>query len=789
VSKFLSSMTLVVLGAIGGFGIFHSALQYRIEQIEQNYNTTLASITSRFSDSERERKRCSETDGGRLQEISDLRGRLDAQHMSWHDLTVAQRSIVSKQQENAAQTQRYQQVYEQDQQALESLKAEAEEKDRRLVALREDIQQYHLAKVELESALKTLENDSLEATRNFQIQIQNKDEENSAQIQQFRETHERDQQALDDLKVESVLQDRYLTSIRKDLQRENEMKAQLETDIKNLKEVNKEETNNLKVQMHHKDLEIESLRKNLGLLSKQKAELENGNQELQMWTRQKDEEIESVKRNSDTLQIQNMHLEDGVTEMKIKIEIMESQILDKDKELSKFREEEGNLEKKLVNFREGMLDLLKEKIQEIHDLEEHVNSVNEEKADLELRLDNWREGMLTLVKEKIQAIDQLEAELAESKERMNTMMHEVEQARSEHVEAEEFVRDQLDVIDQNSDPEQKEIVQNLMQEVEHVRSELEESQQWVVAAMEEIECLKSDQAKSETLIAEKTSEIQDLKLQIEREQESAKEIISKLVSDLEEAQLSVKVKTSQIEQLNSELGGFVLEINDLKTGLTRASFESINFINSTVSEQIIHHIQQRDSVMCRQLFGKGPYYVKFVVRIPSTEPTKSGDDFGNEHHNNTAFFVIELSFRKELPHSTYTFLTLVESNLYNDGAAFLSARDGGGLKIGSRHSRDANSLERKQTPLGLTDESSISFVETSTSGEPLPCGEFTFGFGHRGPGLNLFIDGKDKDEKNSDTDCFAHVIRGQENLHKIQSLLLESGEPLEILSAKHLRVD
>ena len=181
--------------------------------------------------------------------------------------------------------------------------------------------------------------------------------------------------------------------------------------------------------------------------------------------------------------------------------------------------------------------------------------------------------------------------------------------------------------------------------------------------------------------------------------------------------------------------------------------------------------------------------MKFVVQLPSTEPNSSGDKGADGHHSNTAFFVVELSFRKELPHSTYTFLTLVESNLYNDGAALLSTREGGGLKIGSHQSNNVITLERKQKPLGLTDASSLSFAETSTSGEPLPCGEYTFGFGHRGPELSLFISDEDVDEKNSETDCFAHVIRGQENLRKIQSLLLESGGSLEILSAKHLRVD
>lgn len=182
-------------------------------------------------------------------------------------------------------------------------------------------------------------------------------------------------------------------------------------------------------------------------------------------------------------------------------------------------------------------------------------------------------------------------------------------------------------------------------------------------------------------------------------------------------------------------------------------------------------------------FGKGPYYVKFVVKLPPAE--SNGAD-------KTVFFVVELPSRKELPHSTYTLLTLVESNLYNDGAAFLSAQDGGGLKIASSHSPDVISLEQKLKPLGLTGGASLSFEETSTSGKGVPCTEYSLGFDHRGPGLNLFLSDKDEAGRilnDNETNCLATVIRGQDNLQKIQSLLLKNGEPMEIISAKHLRVD
>jgi len=775
-SRFLSSLTLVALGAVGGFGIFHSALEYRIQQTEHNHNATLAIVTDRFVKSEKERKRCIEIDSGRLQEISDLRGRLDAQHKSWYDLTAAQVSMVSKQQESTAQLQQYREVYERDQKTLASLKAVAEEKDRHLFVIQEDFQRYQRTKVELEAELKKIMDAKLKETGDLQARMQKKDSQLESR----------------NIQVESLEQN---------LNHLSNQKAQLD-----------KESRELQIRIRQKDDELESVKKHSDRLKNQTRSLEHDlaqmsnkmgemgerifeegkeRETLEMRIRQKDDELQSVKKNFDSLQNQKRSLDDDVANMRDKMSATRVQITEKDKELFKYREEEGDLETKLTNFREGMLGLLKEKIYEIQELDNRVELLKQEKADLELALDNWREGMLTLVKEKIETIEHLKSELAGSREAMETTMHEIELARSEQVEAEDFVREQLDTIDRNSDPEQEEMVQELMLEIEQVRAEFQESQDWVVAAMKEIEHVKSEQAESEDLIKEKTNEIRDLKLKITRNRESAKEEISKLEFHLAEARKSVKEKTNQIEDLNAHMGKFVVEINDLKSVLDETSVKANSMPGPVTSEMMIDHVQQRDGVMCRQLFGKGPYYVKFVIRLPPVESNGSGGIYEGEQ-NNTVFFVIELSFRKELPHSTYTFLTLVESNLYNDGSAFLSARDRGGFKIGSHHFTDAISLEQKLKPLGLTDESSLSFLETSTSSEVFLCGENSFGFIHRGPMLKFFLPKSDYDERavvDNETDCFAQVIRGQENLQMIHSLLLESGGLLEIVSAKHLRVD
>ena len=523
-NRLLSSITLVALGAIGGFAIFHSALQYRIELTKYNHNETLEIVKRRFVESEKERKRCLEIDDGRLREIADLRGRLDAQYKSWHDLIAAQRSTVSKEWDDGAHVQQFREVYDRDQQTLVSLKGELDQKDRELIAIEE-----------------------------------------------------------------------MLISMKGDLQTQHRTKMELKSEVMRLGEENKRVTGGLNFEVKQRDQQITSMEQSLNILDEQKGKLEVEIQQLRKKIQQRDEQLEIVNNNFDALQNQKERLEQYVTEMKDKTGKLESQIENKDNELLKYREEgkEGELETQLVNFREGMLELLKEKIQEIQDLEKRVSSLNQEKVDLETKLENWREGMLELVKEKLHEIENLKSILAESQESTEISMKEIDLARSEQIEAEEFVRVRLDMIDQNDDLGEEEVMRELMEEIESVRSKLRESQEWVVALTKDIESREADQEKSGKLLTDKTNELNNLKLQIERDQESIKQKISKLESNLSEAQKLVVEKKNEIERLNLELGEFKMEINNLK---------SVIVPGITTSEMMTKHIQQRDGMMCRQLY-------------------------------------------------------------------------------------------------------------------------------------------------------------------------------------------
>ena len=106
----LTSMVLIGLGVIGGFGIFHFSLHHRyvdrIYRTEQTHNMTLAVIRDRYIEADKELQQCIDTDFGRQGELSELRGRLEAQYKSWHGLTETQRSLNGQHQKKSGSTAR-----------------------------------------------------------------------------------------------------------------------------------------------------------------------------------------------------------------------------------------------------------------------------------------------------------------------------------------------------------------------------------------------------------------------------------------------------------------------------------------------------------------------------------------------------------------------------------------------------------------------------------------------------------------------------------------------------------
>jgi cyclophilin family peptidyl-prolyl cis-trans isomerase len=153
---------------------------------------------------------------------------------------------------------------------------------------------------------------------------------------------------------------------------------------------------------------------------------------------------------------------------------------------------------------------------------------------------------------------------------------------------------------------------------------------------------------------------------------------------------------------------------------------------------------------------------------------------GREDHPPESFFVVELASRKQLPHTSFTFISLVESTFY-DGTCFDSEQRGT-LYVGSSP-QHCQGLEQKLDPLGFTDGSALSFLEESPE---FPCGPYSLGFVDRGPGLHLSLQKEVRNDGRPEQNCFGRVVRGMELLSTVQSSLRDNGKPVEILKVERL---
>lgn len=78
----LTSMIMLGLGCIGGYGVFHSVFRHRyadvMDEAERSHNATLQVMHQKLLSAVDDHKRCMDDDS-RLQEVHDLRGRLESQ--------------------------------------------------------------------------------------------------------------------------------------------------------------------------------------------------------------------------------------------------------------------------------------------------------------------------------------------------------------------------------------------------------------------------------------------------------------------------------------------------------------------------------------------------------------------------------------------------------------------------------------------------------------------------------------------------------------------------------------
>ena len=139
-------------------------------------------------------------------------------------------------------------------------------------------------------------------------------------------------------------------------------------------------------------------------------------------------------------------------------------------------------------------------------------------------------------------------------------------------------------------------------------------------------------------------------------------------------------------------------------------------------------------------YGESPYYVQFDLEID-----------GDEGVDDTPSFVVEIETLDELPHSVFSFLTMVGSEVYKE-AEFLATQSIIHL----------DSDEGKVASLGYV-TSALTLVEGSSLGE---CAPYSVGFVGANGGLKIIM--TSDTSKHGSLACFGRIAQGRQTVTRIQ---------------------
>lgn len=129
----------MILGYGLFYGIFHLRCSDVLDDMEQTYNTTISNINDKYLKALEDHKLCTEEDNNSIQEVQELRGRLEAQS----DLVASHRELLDK---HKASTSR-----------LKEIDSEVERKEAQLHVLQRHINDHSKARFELEKELEQLQ--------------------------------------------------------------------------------------------------------------------------------------------------------------------------------------------------------------------------------------------------------------------------------------------------------------------------------------------------------------------------------------------------------------------------------------------------------------------------------------------------------------------------------------------------------------------------------------------------------------------------------------------------------
>ena len=158
----------------------------------------------------------------------------------------------------------------------------------------------------------------------------------------------------------------------------------------------------------------------------------------------------------------------------------------------------------------------------------------------------------------------------------------------------------------------------------------------------------------------------------------------------------------------------------------------------------------------------GPYYVQISAKERGMEDSS------------TLVFVVELASRRDMPHSVFTFLSLVNYEMY-DAATFLAPENKSDILSLSTTIDPEGTFQEKRRMVGMQ-ESILMFPEISSR---FPCEDYSVGFQELGPALEFYLSLSPGGEESSSSSCFGKIVRGAETLVSIQEALV-NGKVVDI---------
>eukprot|EP00980_Cylindrotheca_fusiformis_P028074 scaffold22577_cov122-Cylindrotheca_fusiformis.AAC.53 len=185
------------------------------------------------------------------------------------------------------------------------------------------------------------------------------------------------------------------------------------------------------------------------------------------------------------------------------------------------------------------------------------------------------------------------------------------------------------------------------------------------------------------------------------------------------------------------------------------------------SEKTKRRIQQRNNVLCKEKYKNGPYYVHFSISI--------------EGHRNQSAFVVEIPSRLQLPHSVFTFLSLIDDKLYDGFSVSFRSNN---LVFELDPKSEAGSMLINNYKARGFPEAALSFIEASSM---FRCKKNSIGFIGHGPSLRVITAPADNGDNIYDNVCFGKVVRGTTTLSFLREEV-ERGSSIRVDEANYLKL-